>query len=823
MKKNKPIITYVFSFMIPMIIIAAAYASLQVYPRGANTILVYDMKAELLAMYGYLSGGGPGYDTFFHNMSGSLGGGFIGTIAHDLSLFDLVYFFVPKENIPDIIYLVTIIKIGFCGLSMSVFLNERHSSQIGKLGIILLSTCYALMSYNIMYAMWLLWLDIVIALPLLALNLERIIQGQKSKGFILLFTLCMISDYYVTYMAVIALVMYFVFRVVEDGFCIKIVLHRILLFALHGIIGVGLSSFFIVPVLYNLLNSKLSQPSDKSHLLLIKNTLIEVLSSMMPTSYSTLDNAAPPNIYCGLVVVILALIWFAFGRKDLRARLAAFSVVLIYFLSFIYGPLDRAWHGFTDPRSFSVRYAFTYVFFMICFAARGIIRLHDHKDFQTVRLYRYICMMCVFYTFAELYFSGAYILSKLNIESRYGNRNEYLRYYRVMNALLEKADSDFDGDYYRVYKDFNYSAFDGALYGYDGLMVFDSNFNPSLLNFFGDMGIAVNGPKLEERGVTLPMASLLDMGYFISHSQVNNYYKLIDEDNHFYLYKNPWRFPFVIETGISDADIINGFSGNPFENMNIVFAELSGQAKEDIRVFEYQEYRRSDNETDNLSVGQDFKSASFEITPVISGEYWIYSEFIPEESNSEDTDNKNDQPTYNFSEIIINGEKTGNYRNDRFCYNSMLGYLEGGENYDISLVNSYSDVGETYIYRYDDKAFDDIYSGLTEHRFIISGIGKDGIVAEGYVDKESYLLISLPFEKGYTVNVDGVITPYTSYRDALMLIKVGEGDHVIKITYTPPWMFQGIVISIVFLIVFVLIFWGIKPLKNLLNIRETLT
>ena len=137
-KISRPII-YIFSFLIPVIIAGLAYFTVYIYPGSVNTLIIYDMKGELLPTYGYLSDPGPGFDSLFHIMSGALGGGFLGRIAHDLSIFDIVYNFVPRTSLPDAIYFVTLLKLGLCGLCMSVFLTSKHGKETNGIFIIFLS------------------------------------------------------------------------------------------------------------------------------------------------------------------------------------------------------------------------------------------------------------------------------------------------------------------------------------------------------------------------------------------------------------------------------------------------------------------------------------------------------------------------------------------------------------------------------------------------------------------------------------------------------------------------------------------------------------
>ena len=439
MNRFKKSLPYILSFFLPLIVVVLAYFNQGIYLGSANTILIYDMRAQLLALYGYLSNLGPGYDNLFYSMSGGLGGGFFGTLALYISPLDLVYSLVPTRLLPDAIYIMTIVKIALCGLACSVFLKKNKVCETNNVMTVTLSCCYSLMTYNFMYAMSPMWLDAVILLPLLALALEKIIFRGYSITFILLMSVCIISNYYMGYMCAIALIIYFGYRVIENGAGIKDAVNRFLSFALHGFFAAGLSAFVIVPVIMDFRRGKFSEDLSRAiNNVLIKNSIVDIFKSFAPQSYATLDYTASPNIFCGSIVLVLSLLWIVYGKKNIRARIASLFVITVYFISFSFGPVDRVWHGFRDPVGFPVRYAFTFVFFMICFASRGYKTYKISVVQKSNSLFGFIGYLFVFYTFIELYINGGYILSRLAVEQRYANRNEYNKICEVISWILEQ-------------------------------------------------------------------------------------------------------------------------------------------------------------------------------------------------------------------------------------------------------------------------------------------------------------------------------------------------------------------------------------------------
>ena len=809
-KKYLPIVC-LLSFFIPVVIAFFAFYNIQIYPGSSNTLLIYDMKGELLPTYGYLSNPGPGYNSMFFSMSGALGYCFLGRVAHVLSFFDIVYKFVPVTFIPDAIYYVTIIKIGLCGLSMSVFLISRHSNDIEYACIIFLSSCYALMSYIFIYALWPLWMDIVMLFPLLALSIEKLISGKRNPVVILLLFLGIISDYQISYMAIIALTLYFFFRIVEEKLNFSEIINRTMIYAIHGIISAGLSSFMIFPVVSDLMTGKLKTSADDTVPVMIKNTPLDILKSFMPGSYSSLHSNASPNIFCGTIVVLLTLIWFVYGRKEIRVRIAGALVLLFYFISFIFGPLDRLWHGFRDPAGFSVRYSFTFVFFMICFAVRGYKASHEFRLRFSKSMHFIITTFLIVFTIIELFVNGSYILAKLSVDIGYTNKNEYFRYNEFMTELIGDADLDSQGEYYRLYKDFNFTYYDGALYGYDGLLILESSLNPVVVSFLSDIGIGASTRVIDECGITPPTASLFDFKYFISSIAQSDFYVKIGEFNHHYLYKNIYALPLIFETSFDPQDKIREFSADPFENVNIIYSDFLGEST---NVFVKQSYVFLEPVSENYHSEYTAGAMDYYFTPDEKGVFWMFSDFIKtKDSLWGGVDEYGFTLVPIYADLCVNDEKIGSFRNANYSYCNELGILDPSKEVKLSLDTSYSELGNTYIYRYDETALGNASAAINENGFAITYIGNKGITAEGNVSKDGYVFISLPYNSGYYVYVDGKKTDYTSYRDTFLLVRMNAGKHELRIKFVPYGFFAGVITSLIFLVIMI-IYIGFDRNKN---------
>jgi len=764
---------YFLSFIIPSLIMAACFFAVKVYPWGPNSVLTFDLRGELLPLYGYLSGNGAGYDNMFYSMSGGLGGEFFGSAVLYISPFDLIYSFIPAKLLPSAIWLMIIVKVGLCGFGMSFFLRRNGKISISIIPTIVLSCCYALMSYNITYFISPMWYDAVFFLPVMAVYSEKIIYGKKSLGFIFFTAISIICDYYIAYMAIIGLTLYFVFRLIEEGYDFKKTCLSFFLYAVHGFFSAGLSCFILVPVIFDFLRGKIASGEAVNSSLFFKFSVFDLLKNFLPQSYSNLGINQVPNIYCSVFVLVSVAAFFISKKTNARTKLTAFLIILFYFCSFIISPLDRVWHGFRDPLSFSCRYSFTFCFFMICIALRGIA--YFTLKINNRRLMQRICIITFVYTCIELFLNGSYLISKIQVDYQLVLNDEYARMLEPAEYLIsDELNSS------RLEKNYRFTNWDGALYGYDGIELFSSSYNDSIIKFLYALGIDSYNNHISSSGLNPATASLFNVGYYLAYFQdYSDYYDLVDSYKLYYLYKNPNALPLGVPLSQDYLDKNRHFSDDPFDNVNVVYSDIFGEPTEIFRTVEY-EVEEYDEEIEEITLR--FK-------PDKEGHYWFYRG-VPEESEYLTVDNVNFHKVLSYS---LDGFPLGSYGQFGYRYCSDLGYLTNDHEYILSIDSPYTQAGDVYLVYFDQDKLRQL-SGAVKGA-TLEKIDKSGIILVNDNEKECDLLISLPYEAGYRIRINGEESGYKDYRNSLLSVHLNPGRNKIVITYIPKGLPTGIVLS----------------------------
>ena len=115
----------------------------------------------------------------------------------------------------------------------------------------------------------------------------------------------------------------------------------------------------------------------------------------------------------------------------------------------------------------------------------------------------------------------------------------------------------------------------------------------------------------------------------------------------------------------------------------------------------------------------------------------------------------------------------------------------------ISVVGEYPKGEEHWeVMAYDKDAFDESIADLTDEILAVDGFEKNTF--KGHVDakEDGVLYISLPYQKGYEVKIDGVKTDTIKIGTGFMGVKVKAGLHKVEISYATPGMNVGILLTI---------------------------
>ena len=158
------------------------------------------------------------------------------------------------------------------------------------------------------------------------------------------------------------------------------------------------------------------------------------------------------------------------------------------------------------------------------------------------------------------------------------------------------------------------------------------------------------------------------------------------------------------------------------------------------------------------------------------------------------------------SYITINGVsnkltcRSWKYHNNNYDFEYSL---SGNENLEITFSEGKFKLSDPSfaIYNYNDLV--SINDEISP--FVIDRDKTKGDVIEGSINvkEDGYFKLSIPYDEGFEIYVDGEKTPYEVVNKSFIGFKIKEGNHDIRIVYVSPLFKEGLVISCIGLVLFV--------------------
>ena len=392
-------INCVAAAVISAVIMLFAYIVWEFFPFGENIILRMDLYHQYAPLFAELYERIFGGDSILYSFTSGLGSGFLGNYFNYLSspsmLFVLIF---GHYNIPEAIATMVLVKAAALSYTFTYFLGKvtkKSDLSTSAFGIL-----YAFCGYFVAYYWNIMWLDAVVAFPLVMLGIWYIIEEGKSLPYVLSLAFIMMTNYYMAYMTCILSVIFFLYfyfskhdisskmnkdiilkdkykhtfgaRAFNSRFFIRGVN-----FAFSSILAAMIAAFALLPVYFILQNSSATNssfPTTFSTYFSIFDYFANHLAGVEPTIRSSGDTVYP-NVYCGILTLVLVPL-FMFSKKfTVREKIATGSVMALFFFSFNINILNFIWHGFHYPNDLPYRFSFAYSFFLLFIAYRVLTNI----------------------------------------------------------------------------------------------------------------------------------------------------------------------------------------------------------------------------------------------------------------------------------------------------------------------------------------------------------------------------------------------------------------------------------------------------------------
>lgn len=773
--KNVAFYAACFAFSVALFV-ALAVAG-HVYPFGDNSFLTNDLKYQYIDFFAWFRRVLLGEASLRYSFSQGLGMNTWGLYSYYLaSPFNLLCALFPADKLTLFVFVISALKLGCIHISSAWYVQKRF--DLPKPAAFLLSLSFTFCSWTISNLRNPLWIDCLILLPVCAYGCYELIRKQRMIRLVITTALNVMFCWYTAYISILFLCIFvlveFVDYVAEEGFSWKLMLDRALRFAGAIVLGLLLSAWTFLPTI--LAMSKGGPVLALGPLL--KTSLKSLIRGFLPCMW--VNNESTPQFYCGIIMMLLAVSLLVNHTISIKTRIATLVVTIILVASSVLSPLEYIWCGMRVPNGFYSRTAFLLSFFALWAAGHALQALKNQPKLR--QAYRPVVIMPLLALTAIELFANAHVMWN-QLYTGYSEKANSA-YVATATDTITTIQDQTSASFYRIDRTTtcvdSAALNEGLALGYNQLSSYSSANNPqaiALLNSLGYSSVGEFSTRYAEP--ILAVDALLGVKYAIAEHAPSGYAAMTEiADTASAVYENP----YALSVGVMASNDIQNCTlkgENPFEKQNDLYSKILGR-----EVMLYTKIEAKNTEDDenlrqwNATVPSGSIGYLYINKDATAGSYWPVTLTIDQRTIGNEA--------WRFDNNI---RQIADASDAPSQHTVSIGVAEG-----------YTDMpqdNEPVFYALNLDVFEQIISELKTNEFIPT-VFKDGRIEGEYTVKDDgNLLLSVPYDEGWNVTVNGAAAELTPAADkGLSSLNMQKGANRIVMTYKTPGALAGLAVSL---------------------------
>lgn len=846
------------SMSLAVVCLLFIYSVFKVFPFGDTTVLRMDLYHQYGPLFVELFDRVVERKSFLYSFTSGGGSSFLGNYFNYLSSpLNALIFLFDRIQMP---YAITFLVGLKCVLSAGSFSFYLKKSQKGTdMFISAFGILYAFSAYFLAYFWNIMWIDAMFIFPILILGIERIINKGKPVLYITSLVLMLFSNYYMGYMACIFAVIYFIAYYfmnhssaakinnqlnIEKKFSTKKILNykfinRGLTFAGASVFAGMLCAFFLIPVFFILTGSSATSGDFPSTAKMYFSAFEFIKShfAFLETTIRSSGEDVLPNVYCGILSLILVPLFVINKEIKLKEKGIYITLLLLLFVSFDVNILNYIWHAFHFPNDLPYRFSYMYSFILLIIAYKSLKHIkalgikeigftsmawvliaviaEEMKTEKMKNLTPYVTIAFIIIWCAVLFISkkkaynkvviGTLILSvafceiiiadtkAFNLSQK---QTDYVSNYETYREDIKYIHEN-DNDLYKTELSALNTRMDPCLYGYNGISTFSSMAYEDYSALQYSLGMYGNRINSYTYNTQTPIYNMMYNIKYIIYNNNNEkarpstdlytkYYESSDGEST--VFKNDYFMPiaYCVNENINSWDTTEN---NPFRVQNEFFEKATGFSNI-FKEVNYIHCKQDGVSVDNISnngsywfnTNEDFGTIEITVKPNTNGNVYLYTTSKDIKTISAECGD----------EIITQEIETP--------YILDLGYHTVEEEITISLDCTSTDSSDgnfdIYCCSIDKNILNTGYNKLKVTAMNIESFTETKISGTVEAKENCVLYSSIPYDKGWTVTVDGENAETFGVGNCQLGVMLKPGLHTIEYKYSPKGFVAGAGISI---------------------------
>lgn len=627
-------------------------------------------------------------------------------------------------------------------------------------------------------------------------------------------------------------------------------------YASLSISSVLVNMFLLLPTIVATAAAKSSNTQTDFSFNSITNPFLNIRSLFIIKS----SQYGVPNIYCGLFIVTLVILYFFNVRIAKREKVISLTFILVMYACFQFQFFNLIWHIFKSPLGFPHRFSFLFSFLLIIISLRELNRLDINTLKQDYKKTFIFISSAIFLTAVALYYGSIatgikrliislliyaiyLVLLRCVLQNRMKwiakiltvfvlafelistgvianeEENSHFKTQEFVNYLKENQPvfqyiKNKDSGFYRTEKNYKRlgmeaSLNDSLLFNYYGISHYSSSLGMDTRQSIGKLGYTSFDTIWPSwinynNGSTIAADTLMGLKYIISeqnHSSNGNllYYNYIHSIDDKAIYKNP----YFVGIGFLSQSQLNSSSSsrdnNTFDYQNTLWKSFGSKANIFSPINIKTKLYNTRIVNNHLTKIDNAKESYLEITYKTSGN----PEYLYFENQNEFI-----QSNTNFR-LDLNNRQIATY--PIITNNGIIPLSTTTKKHKIQklkLVMNSSDnaIPKMELYQQNNSVFNSIIKHLKQNSFHItkhSNTQISGTISSN--DKNSFLFLSIPYDKDWNITVNNHRVTPRKASGSFMTIPLDRGLNRVQVVYRNHDLLIGSIISIISVICLLLI------------------
>lgn len=791
------------AFLIPLLISVIICIDHEVYPFGERCLLQVDMYHQYCPFFTEFVDKLRSGESLMYSWTIGLGADFVSLFAYYLaSPLNWLILLCPKGYVIEFMSILMIVRISLCGLTFAYYLKKHFHTNHPAIAVF--GTAYALSAFMAAYAWNVMWTDCLVLAPLIILGVEQLVKEKKVTLYYVTLAVSILSNYYISIMICIFLVLYFLILLLEQkegkiGACLR--------FGWYSLLAGGTGAVLLIPEAIILGESGSQGISFPSAMEWYFNLIAELgRHCILVEPYTGRDHW--PNLYSGVFTLFLILLYVMNRGISWKKKVPRILLLVFMAVSFANNMLDFIWHGLHFPDSLPGRQSFLYSFLLLVLCFETFLHLRENRWYQVVvalvldsaflyAAYRlsdsemigsdsffvtavfiavYAVLLLIWYAGKQKVREYIFLITSIVVIAELTvnfdmtgldtvNRTSYVKdwkdYENVLDQVKEQESKNSAVYFYRTEEMERRTKNDAALSGYYSATQFSSLMNINVSHIYQDLGMEGGKNFYCINGASPLISSMLSLKYVIADNALEEgpLRTLVASSGDTYLYENKYSLPLGFMVDERVAELWDYKNGGGISNQNEL-AYLLGAEEEMLSAVPAE----SETGVSTISVPED-------------GYY-----FAAYSSVTSDT----------LEEEVSDG-RTKSFTKASHGYILDLGYAKAGDV--IKIKNSNEERVDITAYKLDMEALDTAYQTLDSQTMELTSFSDRRITGTIDVKKAGDLVFSIAKEDGWKAYVDGREINPEIFAEAFISIPLEEGTHDIELCYTTPGLKMGAGIS----------------------------